>query len=95
MLGSGRLDGVNFSPAGEEFRPLRHIAVAGRLCRSGTVLDAGLRTSATDQRVFDDLVELGLAGGRITGPILRGLVRGLAGTPRSRTTHPEETACES
>ena len=76
-------------------RHLRHIALAGRLCRSGTVLDAGLRTSATDQRVFDDLVELGLAGGRITGPILRGLVRGLAGTPRSRTTHPEETACES
>lgn len=76
-------------------RHLRHIALAGRLCRSGTVLDAGLRTSAADQRVFDDLVELGLAGGRITGPILRGLVRGLTGTPRSRTTHPEETACES
>jgi geranylgeranyl reductase family protein len=76
-------------------RHLRHIALAGRLCRSGTVLDAGLRTSATDQRVFDDLVELGLAGGRITGPILRGLVRGLAGSRRSRTTHPEETACES
>lgn len=76
-------------------RHLRHIAVAARLCRAGTVLDAGLRTSAADQRVFDDLVELGLAGGRITGPILRGLVRGLAGSPRSRTTHPEETACES
>ncbi len=74
---------------------LRHIALAGRLCRSAAVLDAGLRASATDQRVFDDLVELGLANGRITGPILRGLVRGLTGTRRTGTTHPEETACES
>ena len=76
-------------------RHLRHVAVAGRLCRSGTVLDAGLRTSAADQRVFDDLVDLGLANGRITGTILRGLLRGLAGTRRTGTPHPEETACES
>lgn len=74
---------------------LRHIALAARLCRSGAVLDAGLRASAADQRVFDDLVELGLADGRITGSILRGLVRGLSGTRRAGTTHPEETACES
>ena len=74
---------------------LRHVALAGRLCRSGTVLDAGLRTSAIDQRVFDDLVDLGLANGRITGTILRGLLRGLAGTRHPGTTHPEETACES
>ncbi|HEX4976532.1 MAG TPA: geranylgeranyl reductase family protein [Nocardioides sp.] len=74
---------------------LRHIALAARLCRSGAVLDAGLRASAADQRVFDDLVELGLADGRITRPILRGLLRGLAGTRRTGTTQPEETACES
>lgn len=74
---------------------LRHVALAARLCRSGAVLDAGLRASAADQRVFDDLVELGLADGRITGSILRGLLRGLAGTARTGTTQPEETACES
>jgi geranylgeranyl reductase family protein len=45
---------------------LRHTALASRLCRSGRVLDAGLRASARDQRVFDDLVELGLARGRVT-----------------------------
>ena len=45
---------------------LKHIAVAGRLCRSGAVLDAGLRTSADDQDLFDDLVELALANGRMT-----------------------------
>ena len=56
---------------------LRHIAVAGRLCRSGAVLDAGLRTSAADKRVFDDLVELGLANGRITPRLVRGLAREL------------------
>ena len=35
--------------------------LAARLCRHGRVLDAGMRASARDQRVFDDLVELGLA----------------------------------
>jgi geranylgeranyl reductase family protein len=55
---------------------LRHIRVAARLCRSGAVIDAGLRSSAADQRVFDDLVELGLARGRITPTIVRGLALG-------------------
>ena len=70
---------------------LRHIAVAGWLCRSGAVLDAGLRTSATDKRVFDDLVELGLANGRITPRLVRGLARELVGTARRRgPRHPTE-----
>lgn len=56
---------------------LRHVAAAAQLCRHGGVIDAGLRASTTDQRVFDDLVELGLARGRITTTMARGLVREL------------------
>ena len=63
---------------------LKHIAVAARLCRSGAVLDAGIRTSATDRGVFDDLIELGLANGRITPRLLRGLGRELMGMARRR-----------
>ncbi|MCO1656268.1 NAD(P)/FAD-dependent oxidoreductase [Pseudonocardia humida] len=55
------------------FPHLRHTAVASRLIRAGPVLDAGLRASAGDQRVFDDLVELALARGRLTARVLRGL----------------------
>ncbi|HET7431266.1 MAG TPA: geranylgeranyl reductase family protein [Nocardioides sp.] len=83
-------------------RHLRHVRLAGRLCRHGVVVDAGLRASASDQRVFDDLVELGLARGRLTPALLRGLGRELAATATHRRTHPpttthdEETApCES
>ena len=73
---------------------LRHIQVAARLCRSGTVIDAGLRSSAADQKVFDALVELGLARGRITRTMVRGLARGLFGPPPryGATHHNEETA---
>jgi menaquinone-9 beta-reductase len=59
------------------FPHLRHTAAAGRLSRSAPMLDAGLRASAIDQRVFDDLVELGLARGRITPAVVRGLVTSL------------------
>jgi geranylgeranyl reductase family protein len=58
-------------------RHLRHTAAAARLCRSGRVLDAGLQASADDQGVFDDLVELGLATGRITPRLVTGLGRSL------------------
>ena len=54
---------------------LRHTDLAARLCRSGAVLDAGLRAAAADQRVFDDLVELGLAGGRISATMAGGLLK--------------------
>jgi menaquinone-9 beta-reductase len=81
-------------------RHLRHVRFAGWLCRHGAVLDAGLRAASADQRVFDDLVELGLARGRITSPMLRGLVRHLAGAtvrhPSPTDLHDEETSpCES
>jgi hypothetical protein len=53
-----------------------------------SVIEAGLRASTADQRVFDDLVELGLARGRITTTVVRGLVRELAGGTRSRRIPP-------
>jgi geranylgeranyl reductase family protein len=59
------------------FPHLRHTAAAAALTRSGPLLAAGLRASAADQRVFDDLVELGLARGRITPAVARGLVGAL------------------
>ena len=73
---------------------LRHIQVAARLCRSGAVIDAGLRSSAADQKVFDALVELGLARGRITRTVVRGLARALLERPRryGARHHNEETA---
>jgi len=80
---------------------LRHIAAAAWLCRHGAVIDAGLRASGADQRVFDDLVELGLAQGRITTTMARGLARELASAtrgrhlPRRRNDIEETTACES
>lgn len=55
-------------------RHLGHTALVARLARAGPVLDAGVRAAAEDQRVFDDLVELGLGGGRLTLPVVRGLL---------------------
>jgi geranylgeranyl reductase family protein len=57
---------------------LRHVRLASRLCRYPAGLDAGLRAASADQRVFDDLVELGLARGRITGAVACGVARNLA-----------------
>jgi flavin-dependent dehydrogenase len=56
---------------------LRHTALAARLARSPRVIEAGLRASAADQRVFDDFVELGLARGRLTPTVALGLGRAL------------------
>ncbi len=79
---------------------LRHVRLAGRLCRHGAVVDAGLRAAVADQAAFDGLVELGLARGRITLTVAAGLARQLVASPGRRltpTTPPdEETAsCES
>ena len=70
---------------------LRHVAAAAWLTRHRRVIDAGLRASAADQRVFDDLTELGLARGRITARMLRGLVRELARGTRTRRSHDRAT----
>ncbi|MEV5965222.1 NAD(P)/FAD-dependent oxidoreductase [Kribbella sp. NPDC051952] len=55
-------------------RHFRHTALTAQLTRSGRVLDAGIRAAAADQGIFDDLVELGLADGLITGRLVRSLL---------------------
>lgn len=80
-------------------RHLRHTALAARLSLHDRVLDAGLRASARDQRVFDDLVELGLARGTLTPTLARGLASSLAGRAGGAGSagntpphaHPQET----
>jgi hypothetical protein len=74
-------------------RNLPHTATAAWLCRHGAIIDAGLRASASDRRVFDDLVELGLARGHITPAVVRGLARALA-APAQAPDH-EEGRCAS
>lgn len=64
---------------------LRHSALAAKLCRNGPLLDAGVRAAEADQQVFDDLVDLGLAGGKITPALLRRLTRHLIGGAFNRT----------
>ena len=49
--------------------------LAARLTTADPVLAAGLRAAGADQRVFDDLVEMGLAGGTLTPRLLAGLAR--------------------
>jgi geranylgeranyl reductase family protein len=65
-------------------RHLRHTFVTSRLSNAPAVVDAGIRAAARDQRVFDDLVEIGLGQGLITPRLLGGLARGL-GTPTPST----------
>jgi flavin-dependent dehydrogenase len=45
---------------------LRSSSVASRLSRWPVLMDAVFRGAAADQRVFDDVVALGLADGRLT-----------------------------
>ena len=47
-------------------RHLRHTFVTSRLSNAPAVVDAGIRAAARDQRVFDDLVEIGLGRGILT-----------------------------
>ncbi|WP_078591901.1 NAD(P)/FAD-dependent oxidoreductase [Streptomyces megasporus] len=61
---------------------LRHTALAARLARSARVVEAALRASAADRHVFDDIVELGLARGRLTPAIAFGLARELVAPTR-------------
>jgi flavin-dependent dehydrogenase len=44
----------------------RHTTTLARFGRWPGLIDAGVRAAAADQRVFDDLVDLGLADGRLT-----------------------------
>jgi flavin-dependent dehydrogenase len=56
---------------------LRHTTVVSRLLPVPGIVPAGLRAAADDQRVFDDLVELGLGRGHLTPAVVAGLVRHL------------------
>jgi flavin-dependent dehydrogenase len=64
-------------------RHLRDTALAARLTRSGVVLDAGIRASAADQSVFDNLVEIGLAEGVLRAGSLRRIAGQLLAPRRS------------
>ncbi len=66
-------------------RHLRHTFVTSRLSAVPRVVDAGIRAAARDQRVFDDLVEIGLGQGVLTPRLAGGLLRGLV--PRSPDQH--------
>jgi geranylgeranyl reductase family protein len=56
---------------------LRASRTASRLSRWPAVMDAAVRAAAADQRVFDDVVALGLADGRLGARTLAGAVRRL------------------
>ncbi|HCB07257.1 MAG TPA: hyaluronate lyase [Nocardioides bacterium] len=56
---------------------LKHTFVASRLAEHAVIVDGGIRVARRDRRVFDELVELGLGDGRISGRLVRGLVAGL------------------
>jgi hypothetical protein len=54
---------------------LKHVAAAALLFGRPVLMEAGLRAAANDQRVFDDLMDMGLAQGKLTAPVLRALTR--------------------
>jgi geranylgeranyl reductase family protein len=56
---------------------LRASRTASQLSRWPVVMDAAVRAAAADQRVFDDVVALGLADGRLTARTLTGAARRL------------------
>ncbi len=58
-------------------RHLKHTWVASRLAEHPVIVDGGIRVARRDPQVFDELVELGLGDGRISGRLVRGLVTGL------------------
>ena len=58
-------------------RHLRHSSAASRVSRWPVVMDAAFRAAAADQRVFDDVVRLGLADGLLSGRTLAAAVRHL------------------
>jgi menaquinone-9 beta-reductase len=70
-------------------RHLRHTFVTSRLSAVPAVVDAAIRSAARDQRVFDDLVEIGLGRGLVTARVAGGLLRGLGTrTPSTRSEQP-------
>ena len=64
-------------------RHLRHTSLTSRLATLPAVVDAGIDASSRDQRVFDDLVEIGLGQGLLTPRLAGGLGRTLVTSVRS------------
>ncbi|MFC6707037.1 hypothetical protein [Flexivirga alba] len=56
---------------------LHHTWLAARLTTRPAIVEAGITSAAHDQRTFDDLVELGLGGGRLTARLAASLACGL------------------
>lgn len=69
-------------------RHLKHTWVTATLSRRPEVVDAGIRAAARSQRVFDDLVEIGLGDGRITPRLAGGLAAELARTATRTLAQP-------
>lgn len=67
-------------------RHLRHTWLAASLATHPAIVAAGITAASGDRQTFDDLVELGLGGGRLTPRLLTSLARGLA---RNRLTPSE------
>ena len=65
-------------------RHLKHTWVASKLAEHPAIVDGGIRVARRDGQVFDELVELGLGDGRISGRLVRGLVAGLGRKAVSR-----------
>jgi geranylgeranyl reductase family protein len=59
-------------------RHLRHTATLAPLVSRPAIVSAGLRAAAGEQRVFDDLVEIGLGRGLVSGYVVRRLAGQLA-----------------
>jgi flavin-dependent dehydrogenase len=59
-------------------RHLQHTAAASRLSSRPWLMDAAFGAAAADQRVFDDVVALGLADGRLTARTLGSAVASLS-----------------
>jgi flavin-dependent dehydrogenase len=58
-------------------RHLLHSSTAAWVSRWPRLMDAAFRAGADDQRVFDDVVDLGLADGRLTARTLTAAARRL------------------
>jgi flavin-dependent dehydrogenase len=65
-------------------RHLRHTFATSRISRVPAVVDAGIRAAARSQRVFDDLVEIGLGQGLLTPGLVGGLTDSLTRAGSSR-----------
>jgi menaquinone-9 beta-reductase len=70
--------------AGALGRHLRHTDLAARLGRHQRMVGAAIDAARRDQRVFDDLVELGLGRGRLTATTLGAAARSLLTQPPRR-----------